>query len=491
LFGSLSTITNNLQSAQTYNDSNLQQANLILDTDTTPSPTINMPTPNNSQWPFMPTDARPLFSNPEPGSEKPPAYTGHWIYADQQARKRRHSETSSINYIPLQPTSSQKQTTYASYLAEQAHLARKVRVTPSLLVNQNSQRFCISDIGDHIVDWAAERLKPAARYLALPCHYLQCWRHQWLALESRGARICRHINEKDRAGLRRIRNVNRFLERVERVLEEYSRRRNSEEGPHRHGNGDVEMEDMPLPTQPGRNFNLTVEDVEEDGGIDLEEDEGEVIRENMRDPSPNRRHHQGPLEHAEFVDLDDDESEVLMDLRQEYNAIVDDLEDFAMLQEQLPRFGQQDDAAGNEAPPPAVQSDGIGNGGADPPLPVRDDVEDGRNGNSSSSSSDDGSNNEEQGQAPPVRNSEHHGTNFSEADPGPIQPRPESVLLPAHLIPAQIMRLIPVRSRRRKTMSTTLEQDKTYAEYDRFQEMTSQHPSLLIPRRSARIAALK
>jgi hypothetical protein len=251
-------------------------------------------------------------------------------------------------------------------------------------------------------------------------------------------------------GLRRIRNANRFPEHVERFMEEYSRRRNSEEGPGGHGNGGVEMEDVPLPTPPRRNFNPTVEDVEEEEeeGIDLEEDEGEFIMDNMRDPSPHRRHHQGPLEHAEFVDLDDDESEVLMDLRQEYNAIVDDLEDFAMLQEQLPRFGQQDDANGNEAPPQALQNDGSDFGGADPLLLVRDDVEGGRNGDSSSSSSDDGSDNEEGGQAPPVRNSEDHGAISYEADPGPIQPRPESVLLPAHLIPAQVMRSTPVRSRR-------------------------------------------
>jgi hypothetical protein len=274
-------------------------------------------------------------------------------------------------------------------------------------------------------------------------------------------------------------------------MEEYSRRRNSEEGPGGHGNGGVEMEDVPLPTPPRRNLNPTFEDVEEEEGIDLEEDEGEFIMDNMRDSSPHRRHHQGPLEHAEFVDLDDDESEVLMDLRQEYNAIVDDLENFAMLQEQLPRFGQQDDATGNEAPPQALQNDGSDFGGADPLLLVRDDVEGGRNGDSSSSSSDDGSDNEEGGQAPPVRNSEDHGAISYEADPGPIQPRPELVLLPAHLIPAQIMRLIPVRSRRGETLSPMLAQDRTYAEYDRFQEMTSQHSSLPMPRRSARIAAFK
>jgi hypothetical protein len=212
---------------------------------------------------------------------------------------------------------------------------------------------------------------------------------------------------------------------------------------------------------------------------------------NMRDPSPHRRHHQGRLEHAKFIDLDDDESEVLMDLRQDYNAIVDDLEDFAMLQEQLPRFGQQDDAIGNEAPPQALQNDGSDFGGADLLLLVRDDVEGGRNGDSSSSSSDGGSDNEEGGQAPSVRNSEDHGAISYEVDPGPIQPRPESVLLPAHLIPAQVMRSTPVRSRRGETMSPTLAQGRTYAEYDRFKEMTSQHSSLPMPRRSARIAVFK
>jgi hypothetical protein len=42
-----------------------------------------------------------------------------------------------------------------------------------------------------------------------------------------------------------------------------------------------------------------------------------------------------------------------------------------------------------------------------------------------------------------------------------------------------------------ETISPTLAQGRTYAEYDRFQEMTSQHSSLPMPRRSARIAVFK
>jgi hypothetical protein len=90
------------------------------------------------------------------------------------------------------------------------------------------------------------------------------------------------------------------------------------------------MEDVPLPTPLRRNLNPTVEDKEEGEGDDLEEDGREVVREKMRAPSPRRRHHRGLLEDAEFVDPDNDQIEVLMDLRQEFNAIVDDLEDAAM-----------------------------------------------------------------------------------------------------------------------------------------------------------------
>jgi hypothetical protein len=209
LFGSLSAITSNVQSAHIHNDPNLQQANLIPDTDTTTPTSTIMSIPNNVQWPFVPTDNSPIFFNPEPGTQNPPAYIGPWVYADRQTRKRRHSETYSVEDIPPRAKSHQNLSTYASYLTEQAHLARKVRVTLSLLVNQNSQRFRISDIGDHIIG-----------YLALPWHCLQRWRHKWFAAESRGERICRHVKEKDRMGLRRIRDVNRFFGRVERFMEE-------------------------------------------------------------------------------------------------------------------------------------------------------------------------------------------------------------------------------------------------------------------------------
>jgi hypothetical protein len=183
---------------------------------------------------------------------------------------------------------------------------------------------------------------------------------------------------------------------------------------------------------------------------------------------------------------------VFMDLRQQYNAAVDELQNPATSKRRSLRSGQQVDAVENEASPPAVQNDGYNSRGGSPPSPPgRDDVNDGRNGKSSSSSSDDASDSEEKGQAPPLRHSENHSSSSPEADLGPIEPRPESVLFPAHLIPAQITRSTQVRSRRRKPPSPTVAQGRTYAEYDRFQEEASQHPSQPEPRRSTRIAVLR
>jgi hypothetical protein len=198
----------------------------------------------------------------------------------------------------------------------------------------------------------------------------------------------------------------------------------------------------------------------------------------MRAPSPRRRNHQSPIRTTGIPELHDDEIEVLMDLRQQYNATVDDLQSSARSERRSPRFGQQGDATGNERIPPTAQNNCNDNGGGSPPLPWRGDIDDGSNGNSSSSLSDDASDNEKEGQAPPLRHSENHGSNSPEADLGPIQPRPELVLLPTHLIPAQITRSTRVRRRRRKTLTPTSAQGRTYVEYDRLQEVASQYPSL-------------
>jgi hypothetical protein len=463
----------------------------------------------NIQWPFVPTDARPLFFNPEPNSQKAPVYTEPWTYTDHQTRKRRHSEVNSRTDEPPHPTFPQNHSTYASYLAEQSHLARKVRVTPYLLVNQNSQRSRVSEIGDHIVDWALERLKPAAKYLALPWQCLIDVRHERLARKDEGEARCRHINERERVELRTFRNVVMFIERVEGLMKEYQRRRvprnddesESEEGSE-FGDGDVEMEDA-LPLAPPRwNFNPSVEDVEE---RDLDDDDVEFVRENAPS-SPFRRRNLGdPIGDAEFADLDDDEMDVLRELRQRYNGIVEDLQDASSLISRPPRFEQQVDAVENEALPTTVQNGGDENKGPNSPLPAREDADAG-NEISSSSSSDDGNDNEE-GPTPPVRNginerhdernkpsssnvniSDEHAANCFNVDLRPIEPRSASVLLPAHLIPAQIPRTTPARNRHREESSTVSVQGSTYAEYDCFQKMASQRPAQLVPRRSTRTA---
>jgi hypothetical protein len=463
----------------------------------------------NVQWPFVPADARPLFFKPEPNSQKAPVYTEPWIYADHRTRKRRHREVNSSIDEPPQPTLPQNHTTYASYLAEQSHLARKVRVTPYLLVNQNSQRFRVLDIGDHIVDWAVERLKPAAKYIALPWHCLIDVRHERLARKDGGERRCRHIDEQERMKLRGFKNVDMLIERMEEFMEEYQRRRIPRDDDESEsleesefGDGDVEMEDAPPLVPPRPNLNPTVEDLEED---DLDDDKVEFVKEDAPSPPARRRNHTAPIGDAEFADLDDDEIDVMREMRQQYNANAEDLQDASLLISRLPQFEQQVDAAENEALPTAVQNGGGNNEERNSPPPVRDDAGDAGN-ESSGSSSDYGDDNEE-GPAPPVRNSidkrhgernkpsssnanisDEHAANCFNVDLRPIEPRPAPVLLPAHLIPAQIPRTTPVRNRHREESSTASVQGSTYAEYDRFQEMASTRPSPPITRRNTRIA---
>jgi hypothetical protein len=364
---------------------------------------------NNVQWPFVPTDARPLFFNPEPNSQKAPVYTEPWTYADHQTRKRRHSEVNSRTNKPPHPTFPQNHSTYASYLAEQSHLARKVRVTPYLLVNQNSQRFRVSDIGDHVVDWAVERLKPAAKYLALPWHYLIDVRHERLARKDGGEARCRHINEQERMKLRGFKNVDMFIERVEEFMEEYQGRRiprNDDESENEEesefGDGDMEMEDA-LPLAPPRwNFNPSVENVEE---RDLDDDDVEFVRENAPS-SPSRRRNLGdPIGDAEFADLDDDKIDVMRELRQQYNSNAEDLQDASLPISRLPQFEQQVDAAENEALPTAVQNGGVDNEELNSPPPVREDASDA--GNESFSSSSEDCNDNGEGPASPVGNDIH------------------------------------------------------------------------------------
>jgi hypothetical protein len=334
-------------------------------------------------------------------------------------------------------------------------------------------------------------------------------RHERLARKDGGERRCRHINERERVELRGFRNVDMFFEHVEKFMEEYQRRRvqrnddeSESEEESEFGDGDVEMEDAPPLASPRRNFNPSVEDVEEGN---LGDDEVEFVREDAPSPPPRRRNLGDPIGDAEFDDLDDDEIDVLKELRQRYNANAENLQEASSLIWCLPRFAQHVDDVENEACPTAVQNDGGDNEEQKSQPPVRENAVDAGNENSSSSSSDDGSDNEE-GFAPPVRNgidgrhdernkpsspkanSYENGVNEPSTSLRPIEPRPAPVLLPARLIPAQIPRTTPVRNRNREEPSTASVQGRTYAEYDRFQEMASQLLPPSMPERSTRIA---
>jgi hypothetical protein len=292
-------------------------------------------------------------------------------------------------------------------------------------------------------------------------------RHERLARKDRGERRCRHINEKERLKLRNLRNVGMFIKRLEGLMKEYQRRRvprNDDEGEGEEesefGDGNVEMEDAPPLASPEQGLNPIVEDVEEG---DLDGDEVEFVRENAPSPPPRRRNYTAPIGDAEFADLDDDEIDVLRELRQWYNANVEILQDASSLISRLPQFAQQVDDVKNEARPTTVQNGGGDNKGRKSPPPVREDASDAGNENSSSSSSHNGSDNEG-GPAPPVindiddrhdennqpsssnSNRNENGVNSSKANVRPIEPRPAPLLLPAHLIPAQIPRTTPVRN---------------------------------------------
>jgi hypothetical protein len=309
--------------------------------------------------------------------------------------------------------------------------------------------------------------------------------------------------------LRGFENVDMFIERVEKFMEEYQRRRilrnydeSESEEESEFGDGGVEMEDAPLLASPRRSVNPTAEDIEKS---EFDDDEVEFVRESPPSP-PSRRHNLGaPIGNADVADLDDDEIDVMRELRQQYKSNAEDLQDASLLISRLPQFEQQVDAAENETLPTAVQNGGVDNEERNSPPPIREDAGDA--GNESLSSSSEDCNDNEEGLASPVGNDIHgrhdernkpsslnanngneQAANSLNVDLRPIEPRPAPFLLPAHLIPAQIPRTTPVRNRHHEEPSTASMQGKTYAEYDRFQEMASQRPSTRMPRRSTRIA---
>jgi hypothetical protein len=257
-----------------------------------------MSTFSNAQWPFVPTETRPLFFLPRPDTQKAPAWSEPWVYADRQARKRRRSEVDRSDKKTPKPDSSQpdqQRATYASYLASQAHLSHKVRIAPTLLVSQILRHFRVSDKGDHIVAWASQRLTPIAWYLALPWNYLQCLiqvRHQRLAQESEEEEYCQHVDKENRVGVRVVRSLDKLLKSFAKFMYGYHKRRQPkandesevafDDESNEYEVSDVDMEDTPSPLPPRQNYDFTVKDAESNDIADLDDDEDDATEKSTR-----------------------------------------------------------------------------------------------------------------------------------------------------------------------------------------------------------------
>jgi len=120
---------------------------------------------NNRQWPFLPTDKRPLFYHPRLDSNVAPTSTGPWMPADSQPRKRSREENDD------EPTTGP--------LTQSTRSTRKVRVTPELRESQNAGRFRISDVGHYIVPWIAERAPVLGRQILSVS--MECADKWWIA----------------------------------------------------------------------------------------------------------------------------------------------------------------------------------------------------------------------------------------------------------------------------------------------------------------------
>jgi hypothetical protein len=384
-----------------------------------------------SQWPYLPTDSRPLFYKPHSNTQKPPVRKPR-VYADRQARKRRRSEANSGDNKASGPESSesfQQYFTNASYLASQTHLARKVRITPALLVNQNLQRFRISDIGDPIVDWASERLRSLAPYLGLPWHYLQYLNQLKpiiLVLQGREEKITLHTSDRKRVGLGSEKYSATLSEEARLFMEECKGARqprvnnasgsDSDDELHQHDGSDVEMKDAPAPSPPRRNHSAMVQDAEEDS----------------------------------LTDLCDDEIEGLMELNQQYHAYVDDCQSASSIP-------QSRDTSRATFPDVANES----------------------------ASDHDGSDSD---------NDDNDLISSPESNTDGIQPPPALVLLPSFLVPARVPGSLVAERRAPKkrflvqtrSRSPIQMRSRTHAEYDRLQSWVSS-----VTPRKARYTALK
>ncbi|KAH5026021.1 hypothetical protein HBI82_124360 [Parastagonospora nodorum] len=161
-----------------------------------------MSTSNSSiQWPHVPGDKRPFFG-PDLVLQPPTPWADPWEQNDTNSRKRRRDEDEQAITPPQiepEPVFKHPHLTYASYLAEQSQLARKIRVTPTLLANQNSQHFRISEIGDHFTLWLSENLRWLwEEYVVRGVH----WRRAKDTVSTKGgAGHCKHIDAAQRVKL--------------------------------------------------------------------------------------------------------------------------------------------------------------------------------------------------------------------------------------------------------------------------------------------------
>ncbi|KAH7381444.1 hypothetical protein DE146DRAFT_760875 [Phaeosphaeria sp. MPI-PUGE-AT-0046c] len=103
-----------------------------------------MSTAKNTQWPFVSTDKRPLFFNPQPRTQTAPEWHEPWSIRKGQSRKRRRSEVEEEATCTIAEPG----------LADQGQPARKVRITPAYRASRNKKCFRVSDLGEYVIAWA-------------------------------------------------------------------------------------------------------------------------------------------------------------------------------------------------------------------------------------------------------------------------------------------------------------------------------------------------
>jgi hypothetical protein len=188
-----------------------------------------------------------------------------------------------------------------------------------------------------------------------------------------------------------------------------------------------------------------------------------------------------------------------MELRQQYRAGVNDLQNVAFIPENIPGFRDKskatvpvaaNESAGTETHNEAILAsvtDDSGDNEVDySTLPAREDF--GECDSQSSSSSDEGSlysplastrdsSNSGFSNAIDSDNDGNNSISSMESDTDDMQPPPAPVLLPTFLILAQAPKPTVAERRVRKKRTPIQTRSKTYAEYDRLQSLISSSPT--------------